>query len=242
MKPKSVRMRFLKTLYALIKYTDKTHRTNLKDLNERFLPEDLCYKTSRSLAETIDVLREFGCDIKRAGRGRYDGIWNDSSLISSKVLYKLNFAITTNPYLPQKEATEILDALRPFTSIYQEPILTDFVDTHFLNDAIEELFDNFSTIAEAIHTGQCISCQLIGLDANDDTWIPSRTASPPFLFVPKCFSTDEDQIYVTGYAVRKQKIIAVCLRNMENLKLVKTFDKKKLRSIQSMMNGIKSIP
>jgi len=172
MKPKSVRMRFLKTLHALIKYTDKNHRTNLKDLNGRFLPDELCYKTNRSLAETIDVLRDFGFDIKRSGRGRYDGIWNDRSLISTQDLYRLNFAITTNPYLSKEESHALLDALWPFVTVYQEPILTDFIDARFLNEGRGELLDTFATITEAIHTGQCISCQTTSLDVSDDAWIP----------------------------------------------------------------------
>ena len=235
MKPKSVRMRFLKTIYALIKYTDKNHRTNLKDLNERFLPDELCYKTNRSLAETIDVLREFGLDIKRSGRGRHDGIWNDCSLISNQDLYRLNFAITTNPYLSKEESQELLNALQPFTTVYQEPILTNFVDTRFINEERRELTDTFGTIAEAIHTGQCIRCQTTSLDASDDAWLPGQTTSPPFLFVPKCFSTGEDQICVTGYAVRKQKIVSICLQNLVAVKLMKAFNKQRLEIIHAIL-------
>ena len=126
-KPKSMKLRTLVTLHALFKHSDATHRMNSIKLNDFLRPYNLdC--TSRVLNDTVRVLREFGVDVRNKGVWENQGIWIQDRPLPDAELNQLIFAVTTNPHLSKSQATEILQNLQPFVTVYQEHLLQGFVD------------------------------------------------------------------------------------------------------------------
>jgi len=209
MRPKSMRLRFLKALHAFWKHTDKDHRLNLKTLNEQFLPSELSFLSPRALAQTLGAMREFGIDIRRAGRGPHDGIWIETRPLSDRDIYALNFAVSTNPHLSKENAEEILHALKPFVTVYQEPLLEVCTENDPNNCIPTDFIDKFSIIHKAICTKSNIRFRVFCIDPADRSWVPNKTQGRSMLFTPNRIYEEGETLCVVGYnhTLRKENII-----------------------------------
>lgn len=214
MKPKSMRLRFLIALHAFWKHTDKDHRLNLKTLNDRFLPPELSFLSPRSLSETLDAIREFGLDVRRAGRGPHDGIWIENRPLSDRDVYALNFAVSTNPYLSKENAEDILHSLRPFVTVYQEPLL----EVHTENDPADNLstsaIDIFGAIHKAIRTKGNIRYRVSCNDPTDNSWIPKKSLGRSMLFTPSRICENDSGVSVVGYNHKLKQEHTIDLREI----------------------------
>ena len=122
-KPKSLKLRTLVTLHALWKHSDANHRMNTVKLNEHLRPYNVGCTTSRVLNDTVRILREWGMDVRSKGVWENQGIWIENRPLPDHELSRLIFAVTTNPHLSKDQASDILQSLKPFVTVYQEHLL-----------------------------------------------------------------------------------------------------------------------
>lgn len=217
MKPKSMRLRFLKTLHAFWKHTDKDHRLNLKSLNNQFLPPELSFLSPRALSETLEAMREFGIDIRRAGRGAHDGIWIENRPLSDRDIYALNFAVSTNPYITEEMAASILQTLKPFVTVYQEPLLEVYVNKNSVGNLSADTIDIFGTIHKAARTKSSVRFRMLGVDPTDYSWVPKKTVGMPALFTPSRICVEDGLLCVIGYNHKLKKEDIVDLREIAQM-------------------------
>lgn len=118
-------------------------------LNEHFRPFGLdC--TGRVLTDTVRVMREFGIDVRNKGEWDCQGAWIQDRPLSDDMLRALVFAVSTNPYISNEKASEILGGLSPVVTVYQEPMLVSNVETGAVEKGNQELYDAYQVVSEAI--------------------------------------------------------------------------------------------
>ena len=217
-KPKSMKMRTLVTLRALLKYSDANHRMSSIKLNEHLRPYGLnC--TSRVLSDTVRVLKEMGVDVRHKGEWDNQGVWIEDRPLPDYELKRLIFAVTTNPHLSRQQQTDILQALKPFVTVYQEEMLQGFVDTESVIDADDALYWTYSVIQEAIAAKRRVryTVDYIKYDKNSRTVAPCREWAT--LFTPKCIYQTKGELYMVGYNNTDRCADAVNLKDISSIKL-----------------------
>ena len=216
-KPKSLKLRTLVTLHALYKYSDENHRFNTTNLNEHLRPYGLeC--TSRVLGETARTLREFGLDVQHKGQWDNQGLWLNNRPLSDAALNRLVFAVSTNPHLSKSQATDILQSLAPLVTVYQEPLLCGTVDTEQAIEPDDTLYWVYSVIQEAITSRRRVRYTVDYTKYNVDNRAVEPQRQWSTLFTPKCFYQSNKAIYVVGYNHPDQRIEAVNLQNITDVK------------------------
>lgn len=217
-KPKSSKMRTLLTLHVLLKYTDAEHTINTNKLNEYLRPYGLdC--TPRVLRDTVRLLREMGFDVRSCEKQDSQGVWLEDRLLPDCELMKLIFAVTTNPHLSRKEATETLRALKSFLPVYQEPLLQGYVETAqpAMNDNI--LCEVYSVIHEAITSGYWVRIKIRYTKFSCDTKSIERYHRCEILFTPRSIYQCNNNLYMIGYDNTDRRMDAINLRDIESIHL-----------------------
>ena len=221
MKAKSMKLRTLITLLALWKHTDEDHRLNTKKLNEYLRPYHLdC--TGRVLADTVRILREFGIDVRNRGEWEHQGVWLADRPLQDEALEKLIFAVSTNPYIPKEQASEILASLLPLVTAYQEEKLTRAHEAVLISDkalADSHLHKIYSVIREAISKGRRVIFHVDYIQYDKEANLPRTRRDAGTLFTPKCIYQTRDRLYLFGYNHPDRKLEAVDLRDIADIKL-----------------------
>jgi len=219
MKAKSMKLRFLVTLYALFRHSDENHRMNSVKLNEFLKPYGLdC--TSRVLNDTIAVLREFGMDVRNKGVWDNQGVWIEDRPISKHELNELVYAVTTNPHITREKASKILKCLVPSITVYQEPMLQSFVQTTDFITQNESMYDVYATICEAIAHNRRIKYTINEIRYSKEERMPIEVPQWGILLTPKCFyQTKDKQLYVIGYKHNTRTVAAIALEDIADAKI-----------------------
>lgn len=218
-KPKSMKLRTLVTLHALYKYSDAEHRMNTVKLNEHLRPYNVNCTTSRVLNDTVRIMREFGIDVRNKGEWENQGIWIENHPLPLHELNRLIFAVTTNPHLSKSQATEILQSLKPFVTVYQEDLLQAFVDTQPQEDPDDMLYWTFSVIQEAVSQKRRVRYKVDYTKYNAEAQTIEQTQEWATLFTPKCIYQTQGQLYMVGFNNTDRRIDAVNLKDISSIKL-----------------------
>ena len=218
-KPKSMKLRTLATLHALFKYSDADHRMNTVKLQEYLRPYNVNCTTSRVLNDTVRVMREFGIDVRSKGEWDNQGIWIEDRPLPDHELKRLIFAVTTNPHLSREQATEILHSLKPFVTVYQEPLLQGLVETEPAVDADDSLYWAYAVIHEAISSGRRVryTVDYAKYDSATQSVLPCREWAT--LFTPKCIYQTKSELYMVGFNNTDRRVAAVNLKDISSIKL-----------------------
>lgn len=217
-KPKSLKLRTLVTLQALLKHSDKDHRMNTRKLNEHLRPYGLdC--TSRVLSDTVKVLQEMGLDVRYKGEWDSQGVWIENRPLPDHELKRLIYAVTTNPHLSKAQATEILQALKPFVTVYQEHLLQGLVDTEPVITADEGLYWAYAVIQEAIASGRRVRYTIDYIQYDKEAQAIAKRQEWATLFTPKCVYQTRGQLYMVGYNNTDRRVDAVNLKGISSIKL-----------------------
>ena len=217
-KPKSMKLRTLITVHALLKYSDAKHRMNTLKLNKYLQPYGLdC--TSRVLNDTVRVLREIGIDVRHKGEWDSQGVWIENRPFPGEELNKLIFAVNTNPHLTKDQATEILQGLKPFVTIYQEPQLQGLVETESRLEMVDKLYSIYAVINEAITTKRRIRYTTKYIKYNDGNCSVEETEQWSTLFTPKCIYQANGQLYMIGYNNTDRRTDAINLKDISSIKM-----------------------
>lgn len=217
-KPKSMKLRTLVTLHALLKHSDANHRMNSIKLNAHLRPYGLdC--TSRVLSDTVRILREFGLDVRNKGEWDSQGVWIEDRPLPDHELKRLVFAVTTNPHLDKNQVTEILQSLKPFVTVYQEGQLQGFVDTQADVELDDSLYWAYAVIHEAISAKRRVLYTVDYAKYNNDTKTVEPVREWGTLFTPKCLYQSNGQLYMVGYNNTDRRADAVNLKDISSIKL-----------------------
>lgn len=196
MKPISTKLRFLITLHVLYKHTDADHRMNSKRLNQYLEPYGL-ESTYRALGDTVDVLQEFGVDVRHHGILNKHGVWIQDRLLGEDDLLRLVFAVSTNPYLSADEADGLLGKLAPLVSEFQEPLLANTVIPVSPRQGASNMADIYVVIHRAICTSQRLR-------------YTTTQNKRPALFTPKQIQHIENGLCMVGYDHRRKEVASIC--------------------------------
>lgn len=192
-KPKSVKLRTLIALQALFKCTDEKHGLTGVLVNEILKPYKLdCDQWFFS--SLIEDLRTFGIDVQRDR-----GYKIKNHPFTEEKFQKLLFAVSTNPYLSKEEATEILQNLKPFVTIYQEEYLEGVIDTTETDKTFYKLYYVFQ---KGIRDRTCVRYITKSLLARNKE-------ARYFRFSPTAIYHADGCLYVKGYNHARKKEEAV---------------------------------
>ena len=244
MKQKSMKLRFLVTLHALLKYSDEDHRLNGVKLNEYLRPYGLdC--SSRVLNDTVAVLRDFGLDVRNKGVWDNQGVWIEDRPLPDETLKQLIFAVSTNPYIPQEQAQAILGSLSPFVTVYQEPMLKCGVETADDDWAGAHIIDAYNVIQKAIHENRRVLYTVTNVRYNKETGEVYEEDEWETLFTPKCVYQTKESIYMVGYNHPDRKVEAVDIRSVTGVRMAfkhNYAEKDNIRKKLSKINPAEYIP
>ena len=217
-KAKSVKMRTLLTLHALFKYSDVDHRLNTAKLNAHLHPYGLdC--TCWTLQSFIQSLRELGIDIRSKGTRDNRGFWLEDRPLPEHKLKQLIFAIDTNPYLSKSQATELLEYLKPFVTVYQEELLQGIVDAE-QNTEDDSLYRTYSVIREAISAKRKVFYTEDHLKYDKKTQSVAMCPPKPVSFTPKFIRRVNDQLFMVGFD-KNQHPSEVNLKSISSIRVVR---------------------
>ena len=236
-KPKSLKLRFLVTLHALYKYSDKNHRISSTKLNEYLRPYGLeCSR--RVLVDTVTALREYGIDIQSQGTWDQRGVWMESRPLSEDVLKQLAFAVSTNPYLSKTQVSESLSALNPFVTAYQEPMLESNIETLGDFKYGKNFFNAYTTVCEALRLKRRLlyTVNQVGYDRKTGE-IYSREQWRT-LFTPKCLYKANQTIYMVGYNHSDKHVGAVDLSEIVSIKITLKHNDPNAENVRDLLEQI----
>lgn len=217
-KPKSMKLRTIVTLRALLKYSDANHRMNSIKLNEHLRSYGLdC--TGRVLRDTVHILREIGIDVRHKGEWDNQGIWIENRPLPDHELNRLIFAVSTNPHLSKDQATDILQSLKPFVTVYQEPQLQGLVETISSFAVKNDLYDIYAVINEAIATKRRVRYSTKYVKYIDEKRVLEEKEQWTTLFTPKCIYQAENALYMIGYNNTDRRCDAVNLKDIASIKM-----------------------
>ncbi len=243
-KPKSLKLRTLITFYALFKHADQKHRLNSIKLNKYLRPYGLdC--TARVLGDTVKVLKSVGFDIESKGEWEHQGVWIKNRPLSEDELNYLVYAVTSNPHLSKKQATDVLQCLKPFVTVYQEDMLSGFVETKPTVEPDDSLYWVYSVIRGAIKAKRRIrySVEQIRYDEENKT-VNVRTQLMT-LFTPKCVYQGGGRLYMVGYNHNIKKVAAVDLSKVVDIKIAfkhKDINADKIKALLDSVSPEEIVP
>ena len=218
MKAKSMKLRTLITLHALWKHTDENHRLNTIKLNKYLKPYGLeC--NGRVLTDTVRVLKGYGFDVQSKGEWDNQGVWLADRPLKDDVLDKLIFAVQSNPYLPKEQEKEILTALMPLVTAYQEEKLSQSIIASDKLSSNADIYHIYSVIQEAIRKRRRIVYNVEYVQYNKENNLPECRVDVGTLFTPKCIFQAKERLYMFGYNHPDKKLEAVPLESIVGIKL-----------------------
>ena len=238
MKPKSMKHRLLATLHVLYKHSDKDHRLNTKKLNEYLNPLGLECGTHRSLSDTVAIMREFGVDVRFTGLFEKQGYWIEDRPLQDDVLRQLVFAVSTNPFLPAEQATEILQKLKPLVTVYQEPMLENMTETGALIRADQKLFDAYSVVCEAIRLNRRLQYTVTQMRYDKETGELFMEDEWPTLFTPKCVYQTKGRLYMVGYNHVDKYVGAVNMQQITGIKLAFKHERACMEEVRDLLDNV----
>lgn len=218
-KPKSLKLRTLVTLHALFKYSDADHRMNTVKLNKYLRPYNVGCTTSRVLNDTVRIMREFGIDVRNKGEWDNQGVWIENRPLPEHELNRLIFAVTTNPHLSKAQATEILQSLKPFVTVYQEELLQGHVETTQGLEPDDMLYWTYSVIQAAISAKRRVRYAVDYVKYDKETKTVQKKQEWTTLFTPKCIYQTRGQLYMVGYNNTDGCVAAVNLKDITSIML-----------------------
>lgn len=217
-KPKSMKLRTLVTLYALLKHSDAKHRMNTVKLNKHLKPYGLdC--TSRVLSDTVRILKEAGVDVRHKGEWDSQGVWIENRPLPDHELKRLIFAVTTNPHLSKGQVTDILQSLKPFVTVYQEELLQGVVETEPVNEPDDSLYWSYAVIQEAIALKRRVRYTVDYVKYNKEAQTVAPCREWATLFTPKCIYQAKGELYMVGYNNTDRRVDTVNLKDISSIKL-----------------------
>ena len=232
MKRKSMRLRFMLTLHALMKYSDKNHRLNAALLNKQHLPQELDFKATRAYAETISALKEYGLDIRSVGRGRYSGAWIENRPLTDQILNELSFAVTSNPYVSKDKAEELLGSLAPFVTIYQEPILKSCLVRATDRWLPSNFLRAYTVICEAIRNGRRIRYRSF--------WAETHGARNKYaLFAPKYIYQNDERFFALGYNCTEKKVGSLDIMDIVEVEIARRYKRSEESRIHAILDNLR---
>lgn len=237
-KPKSLKLRTLVTLHALWKHSDKDHRMNTVKLNEYLRPYNVGCTTSRVLNDTVRMLREFGFDVRNKGEWDNQGIWIENRPLPDHELKRLIFAVTTNPHLSKDQATEILQSLKPFVTVYQENLLQGVVDAEPMLEPDDALYWAYAVIQEAITSGRRVRYNIEYIQYDKETQSVAKRQEWATLFTPKCIYQTKGDLYMVGYNNTDRRVETVNLKDIASIKLAFKHTDPKAAEVNHWIAGI----
>ncbi len=202
MKVKSVKLRTLVSLLAFYKYTDEKHRLNSTRLNEFLKPYGLDGDKA-VIRDTVKQLREFGVNVGYKGFWGTAGYWIADRPLNDEQLNKLIFAVSTNPLLSQEQTREILSALKPLVTVYQEPMLDLTVDSDERNGLNPALYGVYEVTRRAIQEKRRVQYTI---------------SQQERLYTPKCLYQTAGHLYMVGYNHHQECPTAVDLNDVAEAK------------------------
>ena len=236
-KPKSLKLRTLISLHALYKYSDENHRFTTAKLNEHLRPYGLeCSR--RVLGETAAALREFGWDIRQKGQWDNQGVWLHNRPLSDSDLNRLVFAVSTNPNLSQNQATDILRSLKPFVTVYQEPVLCGTVDTEQNVEMDDTLYWVYAVVHEAITLRRRVRYTVDYVQLNKETQLPEQKQEWPTLFTPKSIYQSGNGLYMVGYNHPDKRLAAVNLKDVTDIKIAYKHNDRYAEETRRSLEGL----
>ena len=210
MKAKSTKMRFWLMLQTLLKHTDSKHRMNSVVLNDYLRPHGLeC--TSRVLKDAMKVFREMGVDARCKGAYGDWGVWLEEGPISNANLKRIIFSVATNPYLSNEQATEILQSLKPFVSVYKEPLLQSTVENKPHIGLPDVVFEACTVVQEALDTGRRVRFTVRSFVYDETSPTGFSEKKGVVVFTPKCLYRGTRAVYAVGYNHKKNRVDAIDL-------------------------------
>lgn len=237
-KPKSMKLRTIATLHTLWKYSDADHRMNTVKLNEHLHPYNVGCTTSRVLNDTVRILREYGVDVRNKGTWDNQGIWIENRPLPDHELKRLIFAVTTNPHLSKEQATDILQSLKPFVTVYQENILQGLVDTEPTIEADDALYWAYAVIHEAIASGRRVRYAIDYTKYNPNTQSVAPCREWETLFTPKCIYQTKNTLYMIGYNNTDRRVDAVNLKDIASIRMAFKHKDPKASQVQEWISNI----
>lgn len=235
MKPKSGKLRFLLILQALFKYTDKDHRLNMVKLNEYLRPYNLDGE-SKILQDAVTALREFGFDVKQEGCRGNRGVWIENCLMPEDLLKQLIFSVDTNPYLTREQADECLNALKPFATVYQEPMLQSVMEIKHNDDG--HIYCLYHLISQAIIHKKRIRIALRHVSTVDLGAVETYDSKWKSVFTPKCVCERDKQLYLIGYNYRYKKVQAIDFREIAAVEFAQKHTVDGLEDVWELLNDV----
>ena len=236
-KPKSLKLRTLITLNTLWKYTDSKHRLNSGKLNEHLRPYGLeC--SPRVLGETVRVLKEFGFDVESKGEWNHYGVWIKNRPLSDDALQRLIFAVTSNPHLTQKQATDILQSLKPCVTVYQEELLKGVVETNPDLLAGDNLYKVYSLVHDAILTKRRVRYTVDYIKYNKENGLLEKKRQWSTLFTPKLVYQTRGRLYMVGYNHPDKRVEAVDLSKVTEIKIAFKHEDKNADEIDEILASV----
>lgn len=218
-KPKSTKQRALIISQTLFKYSDEKHPVDLEQINKELRPYALdCDR--RSLNDTIDVLKTLGVKISDRFEERTHGVWVGDRPLSDNDINCLTFAITTNPHISRPKAEELLEKLKHFVTVYQEPLLTNNVEVGQTVESDDSLWKKFSVIQEAFSTNRRIQITMKLFPQIRKRISDKKEVSA--WFTPRFFYKVRSDIYVVGFKKYRLTPLAINLKNIDSVKIART--------------------
>ncbi|MBP3685050.1 MAG: hypothetical protein J6J12_08855 [Oscillospiraceae bacterium] len=197
-KPKSVKLRSLLMLRTLFKYSDANHPIDWEEMNQHLRPYALdCNR--RSMNDTIENLEGFGIKISRNTSKFTCRVWFEDRPLSDSDISYLTFALTTNPYVSPKLAATLLKKMKPFVTVYQEPMLSDNVVLTRKDDEDDSQWRIYTAIQEACSKNLKIQYTKNLLKYDKDKKSVAMEQSVPIWFSPRCFYSVGHELYMVGF-------------------------------------------
>ena len=244
-KAKSPKLRTLITLHALFKHADEHHRLNSVKLNDFLRPYGLeCNK--KVLMDTAVRLNEAGICVNLAGGGPYKGLCLTDRPLPDHELKRLIFAIETNPHITKEQAQELLDALKPAVTVYQEPMLftsiediqnTPVESTHSLH-LNTPLFHTYCVIHEAISKQQRVCITMTRFDVNNKEKKLFKRQKRAVTYLPRYLIENKNSFYMVAYNHARQRIEAVALKEIADIRVAQYNKLPEIPGILKMLDGV----
>lgn len=217
-KPKSNKLRTLVILRTLFKYSDATHPIGLRVINEQLRPYALeCNRGT--LSRTLETLEEFGINVSCNTQKYTANVWIKENLFSDEDISCLILALTTNSHISKAQAAQLLEKLKSFVTVYQEPLLKNIVES-VEDETDSSLVDVFSVIQEACCKKRKIQYTTDCLKYNNDYTSVSMKQSYPVEFSPKCIYKDGNKLFMVGIPDDDLLPRAVNLKDITSIKII----------------------
>ena len=222
-KEKSLKLRTVITALALYKYSDKKHRLTPQKLNPFLKPHGLRI-SGVGLSDDIRVLRELGVDAHTNEGTQAHSAYIGEHIFSDDTLRKLIFAVSTNPYINQDQATTVLNQLAPLVTVYQEPFLRSFFRSEGESIVDDALYWNYLVVREAMRDDRRILYSIDYPKYDVATRTVGMRREWETLFTPLCLIKCAGKLYVQGYNDTDKKADCLELSKLASVRLSQEYN------------------